>query len=61
MHAEVDGKVETQGLADNSPLHNFCNACTQGLLSMQMDVLVLACMMYGLNCSVVTMIAIVSI
>ena len=50
----VDRKVETRVLAENSPIYIFSNACTSGLLSVRMHVLLLACMMYGLKCLVAT-------
>ena len=33
----VDRKVETRGLAENSPRQSFSYACTQGLLSVRMQ------------------------
>ena len=35
----VDRKVDTRGLAENSPLSSFFYTCTQGLLSCDMQAL----------------------
>lgn len=45
----MDKNVETLGLAENSPLQSFSKACTQGLLSVRIQVLTCDCMMYGLK------------
>ena len=49
--------MDTQGLAENSPLQSFWYACMQGLLSVNMQALWCDCIRCGLKCLVATAIA----
>ena len=46
----TDRNVDTRGLTENSPRHNFSYACTHGLLSVRTEALWFDCTMHGLKC-----------